>query len=56
MKLSTTAFVDGAAIPPEYAFCKPDPPVARDVVDEPESRSRVGRRADRHRVVRAALP
>ena len=25
MKLSTTAFVDGAAIPPDYAFCKPDP-------------------------------
>lgn len=25
MKLSTTAFVDGAPIPAEYAFCKPDP-------------------------------
>jgi Raf kinase inhibitor-like YbhB/YbcL family protein len=25
MKLSTTAFVDAGAIPPEYAFCKPDP-------------------------------
>lgn len=25
MKLSTTAFGDVAAIPPEYAFCKPDP-------------------------------
>lgn len=24
MKLSTTAFVDAAAIPPDYAFCKPD--------------------------------
>jgi len=25
MKLSTTAFVDATAIPPDYAFCKPDP-------------------------------
>jgi len=25
MKLSTTAFVDAAPIPAEYAFCKPDP-------------------------------
>jgi phosphatidylethanolamine-binding protein (PEBP) family uncharacterized protein len=24
MKLTTTAFVDASAIPPQFAFCKPD--------------------------------
>ena len=42
MKVTSTSFADGERIPPEYAFCAPDPKSHVDARREPQSAARVG--------------
>ena len=56
MKLTTTAFADGGAIPAEFAFGAIDPAHARAAVRQSQSRFRVDGRSRGHAIARAHLP